>query len=192
MADDARPRDRRRRAVRARGRDLRAARRAATRSCSRAASSSARSPQYPTYVTLLLDRGEAVARRTCRSSSPTEKPTRRDALAYYRAVVRHFELPRAPVRARDARSSGATARLRRAHRGRGRARARRRARERGRRRDGLLRLAEPPRRARRGSAARHARLPRRARGVRPGRRSSSAAATRRPRRRSICGAPARA
>ncbi len=42
---------------------------------------------------LLLDGREAVARRICRSSIATEKPTRRDGLAYYRAVVRHFEIP---------------------------------------------------------------------------------------------------
>src|SRR5436305_11390819 len=47
---------------------------------------------YPTYVRFF-----STAEKLSLGDMPfvvaTEKPTRRDALAYYRAVVRHFEIP---------------------------------------------------------------------------------------------------
>src|SRR3954470_2382681 len=48
--------------------------------------------QYPTYATFF-----STAEKLSLGGLPfiisTEKPTRRDALAYYRAVVRHFRIP---------------------------------------------------------------------------------------------------
>ena len=56
------------------------------------ARSSSTIAQYPTYVTFF-----STAEKLSLGGLPfivaDEKPTRRDALAYYRAVVRHFGLP---------------------------------------------------------------------------------------------------
>src|SRR5215467_3210770 len=47
---------------------------------------------YPTYVQF-FSTAEKLALGDLPFVIATEKPTRRDGLAYYRAVVRHFELP---------------------------------------------------------------------------------------------------
>ena len=101
---------------------------------------------YPTYVRFF-----STAEKLSLGGLPfvvaTEKPTRRDGLAYYRAVVRHFEIPlrqyeRVTSIERDGdgfvvHSDSRVAR-RAAHAGAG-----------GRDRDRLLRVAELSRRARR-------------------------------------------
>jgi thioredoxin reductase (NADPH) len=48
--------------------------------------------QYPTYVQF-FSTAERLSLGDIPFVVPTEKPSRRDALAYYRAVVRHFDIP---------------------------------------------------------------------------------------------------
>jgi thioredoxin reductase (NADPH) len=48
--------------------------------------------QYPTYVQF-FSTAEKLSLGDVPFVVPTEKPTRRDGLAYYRAIVRHFDLP---------------------------------------------------------------------------------------------------
>src|SRR4051812_39843915 len=48
--------------------------------------------QYPTYATF-FSTAEKLSLGGLPFIIPGEKPTRRDALAYYRAVVRHFRIP---------------------------------------------------------------------------------------------------
>jgi thioredoxin reductase (NADPH) len=48
--------------------------------------------QYPTYATF-FSTAEKLSLGELPFIIPAEKPTRRDALAYYRAVVRHFGIP---------------------------------------------------------------------------------------------------
>src|SRR5438105_15567746 len=47
---------------------------------------------YPTYATF-FSTAEKLSLGDVPFVVSTEKPTRRDALAYYRAVVRHFRIP---------------------------------------------------------------------------------------------------
>jgi thioredoxin reductase (NADPH) len=47
---------------------------------------------YPTYITF-FSTAEKLSIAGIPFVVPTEKPTRRDALAYYRAVARHFDVP---------------------------------------------------------------------------------------------------
>src|SRR4026209_1817605 len=48
--------------------------------------------QYPTYATF-FSTAEKLSLGGLPSIISGEKPTRRDALAYYRSVVRHFRIP---------------------------------------------------------------------------------------------------
>src|SRR4029079_14341472 len=53
---------------------------------------SSRTPQYPTSP-LFFSTAEKLSLGDMPFVVATEKPTRRDALAYYRAVVKHFKIP---------------------------------------------------------------------------------------------------
>src|SRR3954453_18003032 len=48
--------------------------------------------QYPTYVRF-FSTAEKLSLGGLRFIVAAEKPTRRDGLAYYRAVVKHFDIP---------------------------------------------------------------------------------------------------
>ena len=156
---------RRRRAVRPRGGDLGAAGRAeAARARGRVGGEHDRALSDVRAV--LLHGGEAVARRSAvrHRDREADAPRRAGVLPRGRAALRDSA---APVRARDVDRAGA----RRIRRALGFAGARRDAHRGacGGDRDGILRVAELPARARRGSAAGDARLSRGSRGVRSGR-----------------------